>query len=264
MKLVPAITETGDARSVEIEAKVVDPEFTTADAKKLKIKERVSSFSTFFPYAEYRNINQGRAAELIDGTILEPGETFSMNDTVGERTNANGFTPAPSSTAGCSARSSAAVSRRSPRRRTTRRSSPGWTTSSTTRTRSTSTGTRWAARPPSTTAISTCGSATPPSTACSSAPTSGRSTPGRQGEMHVEMWSTKVWSTSRRACRASATSASRASSTTTPTAACRKARSRASTSTSTRTFLRDGKVVKRENDTAVYQAADHVICGKKP
>ena len=31
-----------------------------------------------------------------------------------------------------------------------------------------------------------------------------------------------------------------------------------------RTFLRDGKVVKRETDTAVYQAADHVICGKKP
>ena len=92
VKLVPAITETGDARSVEIEAEVVDPEFTTADAKKLKIKERISSFSTYFPYAEYRNINQGRAAELIDGTILKPGETFSMNDTVGERTAANGFT----------------------------------------------------------------------------------------------------------------------------------------------------------------------------
>ncbi len=92
VKLVPAITETGDARSVEIEAKVVDPEFTTEDAKKLKIKEKISSFSTFFPYAEYRNVNQGRAAELIDGTILEPGETFSLNDTVGERTVANGFT----------------------------------------------------------------------------------------------------------------------------------------------------------------------------
>jgi vancomycin resistance protein YoaR len=90
-KLIPAITETGDARSVEIEAKVVDPEFTTKDAKKLRIKERVSSFSTFYPHANYRNVNQARAAELIDGTILEPGETFSMNDTVGERTTANGF-----------------------------------------------------------------------------------------------------------------------------------------------------------------------------
>jgi hypothetical protein len=31
-----------------------------------------------------------------------------------------------------------------------------------------------------------------------------------------------------------------------------------------RTFMRGGEVVKRETDTAVYQAADHVICGKKP
>ena len=29
--------------------------------------------------------------ELIDGTVLKPGETFSLNDTVGERTAENGF-----------------------------------------------------------------------------------------------------------------------------------------------------------------------------
>jgi hypothetical protein len=28
--------------------------------------------------------------------------------------------------------------------------------------------------------------------------------------------------------------------------------------------MQGGKVVNRETDTAVYQAADHVICGKKP
>ena len=54
--------------------------------------ERVSTFTTYFPYAEYRNVNIGRAAEIIDGTLLKPGETFSLNDTVGERTEANGFT----------------------------------------------------------------------------------------------------------------------------------------------------------------------------
>ena len=91
VKLLPALTETGDKRAVEVEAKVVDPLFTTADAKALKIKEKISSFETQFPYAEYRNTNQSRAAELIDGTILKPGETFSFNNTVGERTTANGF-----------------------------------------------------------------------------------------------------------------------------------------------------------------------------
>ena len=52
----------------------------------------MSSFTTYFPYAEYRNVNIGRAAELVDGTLLKPGETFSLNDTVGERTEENGFT----------------------------------------------------------------------------------------------------------------------------------------------------------------------------
>ncbi|MEJ7707905.1 MAG: VanW family protein [Nocardioidaceae bacterium] len=51
----------------------------------------MSDFVTYFPYAEYRNINQSRAAELISGTLLKPGELFSFNDTVGERTKANGF-----------------------------------------------------------------------------------------------------------------------------------------------------------------------------
>ena len=52
----------------------------------------VSDFVTYYPPATYRDINQGRAAELINGTILKPGETFSFNDTVGERTAENGFT----------------------------------------------------------------------------------------------------------------------------------------------------------------------------
>ncbi len=54
--------------------------------------ERVSTFTTNFPYADYRNVNLPRAAELINGTLLRPGETFSLNDVVGERTAKNGFT----------------------------------------------------------------------------------------------------------------------------------------------------------------------------
>jgi vancomycin resistance protein YoaR len=78
-------------RTAEVEATVDQPDFTTKDARDLKIREVVSSFPTYFPYAEYRNINIGRAGELIDGTILEPGEEFSLNETVGERTAENGF-----------------------------------------------------------------------------------------------------------------------------------------------------------------------------
>jgi vancomycin resistance protein YoaR len=79
-------------RESDVDARVDRADFRTADARKLRIREQVSSFTTYFPHAAYRNVNIGRAAELVDGTILEPGETFSLNDTVGERTRANGFT----------------------------------------------------------------------------------------------------------------------------------------------------------------------------
>lgn len=91
-KLVPVLTETGEARSVEIEADVVEPEFTTEDAEALNITEKISEFTTYYPHAPYRNTNQGRAAQILDGTLLKPGDLFSFNDTVGERTAANGFT----------------------------------------------------------------------------------------------------------------------------------------------------------------------------
>nr|WP_253943080.1 VanW family protein [Nocardioides sp. zg-1308] len=79
-------------RTLTLDATAAQPDFTTKDARDLQVRERVASFTTYFPYAEYRNINIGRAAEIIDGTLLKPGETFSLNDTVGERTEANGFT----------------------------------------------------------------------------------------------------------------------------------------------------------------------------
>nr|WP_237447536.1 VanW family protein [Nocardioides flavescens] len=79
-------------RTLDVAAAVVEPEFTTAEAEALGITERISSFTTYFPYAEYRNVNIGRAGELVDGTLVAPGETFSLNGTVGERTAENGFT----------------------------------------------------------------------------------------------------------------------------------------------------------------------------
>lgn len=89
---VAALTKTGAQRSLAVQAEVANAEFTTKDAEKLGIKEKISSFTTEFPYAEYRNINIGRAAELVNGTVLKPGETFSLNGVVGERTAAHGFT----------------------------------------------------------------------------------------------------------------------------------------------------------------------------
>ncbi|MFB9313254.1 VanW family protein [Nocardioides plantarum] len=87
-----AVVKRSGKRVGKVEGTVAEPDFTTADAKALGVKEKVSEFTTYFPYAEYRNVNIGRGAEIIDGTLLKPGETFSLNDIVGERTVENGFT----------------------------------------------------------------------------------------------------------------------------------------------------------------------------
>ncbi|HSE72648.1 MAG TPA: VanW family protein [Nocardioidaceae bacterium] len=86
------LTESGSKRSLTVKGVVDKADFTTAEAEALNIEETVSSFTTYFPHADYRNVNLGRAAELVNGTVLKPGETFSLNDTVGERTAENGFT----------------------------------------------------------------------------------------------------------------------------------------------------------------------------
>jgi vancomycin resistance protein YoaR len=90
--LLELVTREPGKREGKVESTVARPDFTTADARKLGIKERVSTFTTYYPYAEYRNINIGRAAVLVNGTVLKPGDVFSLNGVVGERTRENGFT----------------------------------------------------------------------------------------------------------------------------------------------------------------------------
>lgn len=82
---------SGDNRTVEIKAQEKQPEFSTEAAEKVKPKEVIGEYTTEYPHAAYRNTNIGTAAKRVNGAVLMPGETFSMNDTVGERTGANGF-----------------------------------------------------------------------------------------------------------------------------------------------------------------------------
>lgn len=89
---IDLLDEPAGERRAEVDATVVEPDVTTKDVRQLGIKEQVSTFTTYYPHADYRNTNIGRAAELTNGTLLLPGETFSMNDIVGERTRENGFT----------------------------------------------------------------------------------------------------------------------------------------------------------------------------
>lgn len=79
-------------RTVTVSVGVRDPKVTTAQAVELGIREKISSFRQDYPYAAYRSQNIGQAAKRINGTLLLPGETFSLNDTILERTKENGYT----------------------------------------------------------------------------------------------------------------------------------------------------------------------------
>lgn len=54
----------------------------------------IGSFTTHTTANNVRNTNVRLASEAINGLILQPGEEFSFNDVVGQRTTAKGYGPA--------------------------------------------------------------------------------------------------------------------------------------------------------------------------
>lgn len=83
------------ARVHQVQFRRPAPDVTTAELAALRIRELVSEFTTYYPAGEPRVVNIKRAAALLDGMIVAPGATFSMNDALGERTTVRGFVPAP-------------------------------------------------------------------------------------------------------------------------------------------------------------------------
>ncbi|MFI6416345.1 VanW family protein [Streptomyces sp. NPDC050842] len=88
----PLLTKDGAAaRTAPVATTVTQPELTADSLARLGITEQMSTFTVDFPTAPYRTTNIGRAAELINGSVVQPGEVWSFNETVGERTPDNGF-----------------------------------------------------------------------------------------------------------------------------------------------------------------------------
>ncbi|MCW2622451.1 MAG: hypothetical protein JWL64_2053, partial [Frankiales bacterium] len=69
--------------------------FTTAAANALGIKEQIGTFTTKHPCCAPRVSNIHRIADLVQGHVVRPGATYSLNGDVGERTAAKGFVAAP-------------------------------------------------------------------------------------------------------------------------------------------------------------------------
>ncbi|HET8742956.1 MAG TPA: VanW family protein, partial [Gaiella sp.] len=77
-----------------------EPSVTTREAQELGIHERISEFTTYYPCCAPRVTNIRRGAEIMDGTIVRPGERFSLNEVLGRRTPERGFVEAPQIYAG--------------------------------------------------------------------------------------------------------------------------------------------------------------------
>jgi len=83
---------TGDGpRDVTLEGEVVQPDRTTEEAQALQITQPVSSFTTEHPCCQSRVTNIHRIADIVRGVVIDPGEVFSVNGFVGERTREKGF-----------------------------------------------------------------------------------------------------------------------------------------------------------------------------
>lgn len=81
-------------RTATLETVVAEPEVTTAEAEGLGVTEVVSEFATNLTADADRTENLGIAARTVNGTLLLPGETFSLNETLGPRTAAKGYNEA--------------------------------------------------------------------------------------------------------------------------------------------------------------------------
>lgn len=79
----------------EIELKITEPKVTTDQLGTEAFPNLLSSFSTRYDASQVgRSKNLRLAAEKINGTVVKPGEIFSYNKVVGERTIAAGYTEA--------------------------------------------------------------------------------------------------------------------------------------------------------------------------
>jgi vancomycin resistance protein YoaR len=81
----------------QVQTPVVEqqPARSTEWAQRLNITEMVSTFTTNHAAGQPRVRNIHRACDLVNGRIVEPGQTFSLNEAVGPRNPQRGFVEAP-------------------------------------------------------------------------------------------------------------------------------------------------------------------------
>jgi vancomycin resistance protein YoaR len=82
---------------VQVAAVITREEPTVTKEEASRCKDKIGSYSTEFNAGNVsRSRNVSNAASLINGSVIYPGETFSVHDTISPLTEENGYYQAPS------------------------------------------------------------------------------------------------------------------------------------------------------------------------
>ncbi|MDX1619567.1 MAG: VanW family protein [Nitriliruptorales bacterium] len=84
------VLASGD-HSANFDLPMVEPEFTTADAREFGVTQLLGTFTSYHAPGQPRVTNIQTLADVIDGTRVAPGEQFSINQLSGERTCERGY-----------------------------------------------------------------------------------------------------------------------------------------------------------------------------
>ena len=87
--IIAALSRKDFTATIAATVNEVEPEFSEAAARE-KYKT-IGTFTTNTTSNQKRNTNVKLAAKAINGIVLQPGEEFSFNNRVGERTEAKGY-----------------------------------------------------------------------------------------------------------------------------------------------------------------------------
>ncbi|MEO3860039.1 VanW family protein [Acrocarpospora sp. B8E8] len=81
----------GGSHRVTVPLTVAQPALGDDEAVKLGIKEQISTRTSEFPCCQPRVSNIQTVARLLDGRVVKPGETFSLNAATGRREGVLGY-----------------------------------------------------------------------------------------------------------------------------------------------------------------------------
>ncbi len=83
-------------RQVILTTRPVPPELSTREARAMGIVTRLSIYTTTYNPGQSSRVNNIHLmAKAVDGALVAPGETFSLNERVGPRTAEEGYQEAP-------------------------------------------------------------------------------------------------------------------------------------------------------------------------